>query len=91
MPSTKDYSENYPRIESFENIYKDKEVLAFIIDEEVVEIFYADERFSAIIQSEPIIVELKNIDPMLNGPHIGWKYDGKNFLPPEYIDNNQNN
>jgi hypothetical protein len=87
MPSTHSLNNKDPKIISIENIYKGKNVLAFIIDGEIVDIFFSDERFSSILQSNPIIVELNNVDPMLNGPHIGWKYDGKNFYPPS-IDNN---
>lgn len=87
MPSTYSLNNNDPKKVSLDSIYKEKNVLAFIIDEQVVDIFFADERFSAILQSNPIIVELKNTDPMLNGPHIGWKYKENNFYPP-HIDNN---
>lgn len=87
MPSTSDAISGEPKEISIQQIYENKAVLAFIIDDEVVDVFYADERFAAIIQSSPKIIELKNeSDPMLNGPHIGWKYDGSNFYFPS-IDN----
>ena len=92
MPSTNESLNNYPRQVSLEGIYEGKSVIAFIIGKEVVDVFYADERFASILQSNPIMIELSSEDdPMLNGPHIGWKYDGENFLPPEHVDNHQNN
>jgi hypothetical protein len=65
-----------------EEIFKNKSVLAFIIDGEVVDTFVADERFAAILQSEPKIVELDSSNFMSNGPFRGWKYDGEYFYPP---------
>lgn len=67
---------------SVEDIYKNKNVLAFVIDNQVVEIFMCDERFSAILQSNPTIIDVTEKDPLFNGPHAGWKYDGQKF----YID-----
>jgi hypothetical protein len=65
-----------------EEIFKNKSVLAFIIDGEVVDTFVADERFAAILQSDPLIIELDAKGFTLNGPFRGWTYDGKDFYPP---------
>ena len=66
-------------IVSTEDIYKDQSFLAFIIDGEVVQTFICDKRMSAILQSNPTIVEVDTDNPFINGPHIGWKYDGNTF------------
>jgi hypothetical protein len=54
------------------------ERIAFIIDDEVIDIINCQPRFAAILLSEPLILSLedKDIAP-------GWKYiDGK-FIPPK--------
>jgi hypothetical protein len=54
------------------------ERIAFIIDDEVIDIINCQPRFAAILLSEPLIVSLENkeISP-------GWKHiDGK-FVPPQ--------
>jgi hypothetical protein len=78
MPTTKSN-----RFLSTEEIYKDQIVLAFVIDGEVVDTLVCNERLAAILQSTPTVVELKNKDIFLNGPHVGWKYDGINFIKPD--------
>ena len=80
MPSTNKYKNiNGPKFVSVENIYKDKTVLAFVIDNVVVDTFICEDRIGAILQSNPEIVEITSLDPILNGPYPGWKYDGKKF------------
>ena len=71
------------QILSTEEIYKDQSLLAFIIDGEVVQTFLCDQRTSAILQSNPVIVEIDGVNNFLNGPHSGWKYDGNKFIEPE--------
>ena len=66
-----------------EEIYKDKNLLVFIIDNEVVQTFLCDDRMSAIIQSKPTIVDVTGKDIFHNGPQIGWTYDGQDFFPPQ--------
>jgi len=66
---------------SKDKIYKDKTILALIINGEVVETFISDERFAAILQSNPTVVEISK-DYVIDGPHIGWQYDGKDFYAP---------
>lgn len=77
MPTTN--NDQSPEIVSQEDIYKDKNVLAFIIDGEVLATFVCDERFSAILQSNPEVIDVTSRNPFFNGPFIGWKYDGKDF------------
>ena len=64
---------------STEDMLKDQSFLAFVIDGEVLQTFICDKRMSAVLQSNPTIVEVNTANPFLDGPHIGWKYDGSNF------------
>jgi hypothetical protein len=82
MPTTEP-SKNNKIFLSTKEIYEGQVSLAFVIDGEVVQTFLCDERLAAVLQSDPVIVELENDgDPFFNGPHVGWKYDGKNFYNP---------
>jgi hypothetical protein len=74
------------KLVSKNKIYKDKVILALIIDGEVVENFICDGRFAAILQSNPVAVEI-NQDYVTKGPHIGWHYDGKDFYQPNLSNN----
>ena len=47
-------------------------MLAFVIDGEVVQVMGTDERLAAILLSDPIIVDVTNIDPALI---VGKNYD----------------
>ena len=47
-------------------------MLAFVIDGEVVQVMGTDERLAAILLSDPIIVDITNIDPALV---VGKIYD----------------
>lgn len=87
MPSTKKEKPiEVGEIVSSEEIFKNKSFLIFVIDGEVVDTFLCDKRMSAILQSNPTVIEVKGKDHFLNGPYIGWKYDGNNFYSPS-IDN----
>ena len=68
---------------STKDIYNGQVVLAFIIDNEVVQTFSCDERMAAILQSNPKVVELTNTDPFMHGPHVGWIYKNDKFYPPK--------
>jgi hypothetical protein len=85
MPSTS--SKKLPpkpgQLVSTEQIYQDSSLLAFIIDGEVVQTFLCDRRMSAILLSNPTIIEIDGENNFLEGPHIGWKYDGSKFIGPE--------
>lgn len=70
---------------STEELYSGQTVLAFIIDNEIVQTFMCDDRMAAILQSNPTIVEVTNHDPFMYGPHVGWVYKNKKFYPPESI------
>lgn len=72
---------------SKDSLYKDKTIVALIIDGEVVDVFYADGRFAAILQSNPTVIEISK-EYIIKGPHIGWQYDGKDFYPPSINSNN---
>lgn len=54
------------------------ERIAFILDEEVIDIINCQPRFAAILLSEPLILSLedKNISP-------GWKYVNGEFIAPQ--------
>lgn len=84
MPSTRKTT-GTPGFEliSTKDLYKDRSLLALIIDGEIVHMFDCDKRLSAILQSNPTVVELDGENAFISGPHIGWKYDGKNFIKPE--------
>ena len=68
---------------STKDIYNGQVVLAFIIDNEVVQTFICDERMAAILQSNPKVVELTNTDPFMHGPYVGWIYKNDKFYPPK--------
>jgi hypothetical protein len=91
MPSTKG-NKNIQEgdVVSTEEIFRNKSCLAFIIDGEVVETFLCEKRFSAILQSNPTVVEIDGPRQFFDGPFIGWNYDGEKFFRPN-IDNDFNN
>lgn len=68
---------------SSEEIYKDKTVLAFVVEDEVAEIFIADEKLGSILTSNPKIVDITGRDFSIDGPNPGWFYDGEMFFPPQ--------
>jgi len=68
---------------STQEIYKDKNLLIFVIDNEVVQTFLCDDRMSAILQSRPKIIDITGKDTFHSGPQIGWTYDGQDFFPPQ--------
>jgi len=68
------------QIISTEDMFKDNSYIAFVIDGEVVHTFICDKRMAAILQSNPQIIEVNAKNPFLEGPHIGWKYDGNKFI-----------
>ena len=58
----------------------EKEVF-FVIDGEVVFVLITDERLSAVLQSEPVVVEMT---PELgNRPRVGDKWDGTKITRQE--------
>lgn len=82
MPSVRKDRKSGSEI-STDKIYNGQIVLAFIIDDEVVQTFICDERMAAILQSNPKVVEITSKDPFMYGPHIGWNYKDNNFYPPK--------
>jgi hypothetical protein len=58
--------------------------LAYIIDGKVLDVLHTDDRLSAIMLSEPIIVDVtdfyKDKDQSFN--IVNWDFDGENFIPP---------
>ena len=72
------------RLITNEELYKDKTVLIFVIEDEVVQTFICDDRMAAILQSNPTVIDVTGRDIVLDGPQIGWTYDGKDFKPPFY-------
>jgi hypothetical protein len=72
------------RLITNEELYKDKTVLIFVIDDEVVQTFICDDRMAAILQSNPTIIDVTGRDIVLDGPQVGWTYDGKDFKPPYF-------
>jgi hypothetical protein len=54
--------------------------IAFVIDDEIVDVLYTDERMSSILLSNPVIIDLSNIvtdAPVTSTfrPTIGWLYN----------------
>ena len=72
---------------STEELYKDKTVIAFVVEDEVAEIFIADEKIGAILLSNPKIIDITGRDFHVDGPNPGWFYSEDVFYPPQ----NQNN
>jgi hypothetical protein len=72
------------RIVTNEEVYKDHTLLVFVIDNEVVQTFMCDDRFAAILQSNPTVIDVTGRDMVLDGPHIGWIYDNDEFVPPKF-------
>lgn len=68
---------------SSEEIFKDKKILAFVVEDEVAEIFIADEKLGSILLSNPKIVDITGRDYIMDGPHPGWFHDGEMFYPPQ--------
>jgi len=83
MPSIKKERTVSGKQLSTDQIYNGQTVLAFIIDEEVVQTFMCDERMAAILQSNPTVIEITDRDPFLYGPHPGWTYKNNQFQPPK--------
>jgi hypothetical protein len=56
--------------------------LAFVIDGKIVETFYTDHRFGAILLSDPIVVD---ITEMSNTLSYGYDYHSETgtFTPPD--------
>jgi hypothetical protein len=79
MPSTNKNKINKQKLQN--EMAQDSVFLVFVIDDEVVDILTCNEKFAAILQSSPKIIELDIEDPFFNGPKIGWKYTGKDFYP----------
>jgi hypothetical protein len=69
---------------SIEEIYQGQTLLAFVIEGEVVQTFMCDERMAAVLQSNPEVVEITGRNMSLEGPFVGWQYDGKDFIPPTF-------
>jgi hypothetical protein len=83
MPLAKRKKDTQSYQVSTKEIYDGQTSLAFIIDNEVVQTFICDERMASILQSNPTVVEVKNHDLFMNGPHIGWTYKDDKFYPPK--------
>lgn len=58
-------------------------MLAFIIDNEVVDTFLCEDRMAAILQSNPKVIDITKKHSYITGPHKGWIYDGQEFYPPQ--------
>jgi|LakMenE01Jun11ns_1017448.scaffolds.fasta_scaffold8280779_1 hypothetical protein len=60
-------------------------LIAFIIDNEVVEIIAAVDKFAAIVLSDPIIVDITDKKNTVNAPRIGSIYNPltSEFTNPE--------
>jgi hypothetical protein len=62
--------------------------IAFIIDNEVVEVIRTNDIIAAIFLNNPKIVETTHLDQMANPPSIGWVYnEEENTLIGRDMDN----
>jgi len=68
---------------SSEEIYKNKTVVAFVVENEVAEVLIADEKLGAILLSNPKIIDITGRDTAIDGPNPGWYYDNGTFYPPQ--------
>lgn len=60
---------------------QNKNTLFFVIDGEVVFVLITDERFAAVLKSEPVVIEMT---PELGDiPHPGDKWDGTKITRQE--------
>lgn len=70
--------------------------IAFVIDDEIVDVLYTDERMSAILLSNPVIIDLSNIitnapEGSTYRPTIGWTYNAdQNALISTSMDSENN-
>jgi hypothetical protein len=61
--------------------------VAFVIDGQVVEVFHTDERLSAILLSNPTIIDATEFIAgqeltIADNTIVGWQYDGSTFTKP---------
>ena len=81
---------NPQEVESSTPIHERARAIAFIVDDEVADIIYTDDRLSAIFLSAPVMVELTSLmaDPLLH-PATGWGYDSEtnSFIGRDAEDN----
>jgi hypothetical protein len=71
-------------------VHERARAIAFIVDDEVAEIIFTDDRLSAVFLSDPKIVEITSLmsDPLLH-PATGWGYDSdtNSFIGRDSEDN----
>ena len=81
---------NPQEVESSTPIHERARAIAFIVDDEVADIIYTDDRLSAIFLSAPVMVEPTSLmaDPLLH-PATGWGYDSEtnSFIGRDAEDN----
>lgn len=60
-------------------VHEKAQAIAFIVNDEVVDIIYTDERLSAMFMSDPTVVDITHLmsNPLLH-PATGWAYDEEN-------------
>jgi hypothetical protein len=57
-------------------VHERAQAIAFVVDDEVVDIIYTDDRLAAMFMSDPTVVDITHLvsDPLLH-PAVGWAYD----------------
>lgn len=57
--------------------------IAFIIDDEVQQVFHIEEELASVFMSSPTILQVEA--PLAGGPERGWKYNAQTgqFTAPE--------
>lgn len=76
--------------QDLEKVDLPKHKIAFVIDEEVVDVLHTDERLAAIFLSEPTILDVsdKFVVGEVPGVWIGDTYDAEtnNFIRPQPVE-----
>jgi hypothetical protein len=71
-------------------IHEQARAIAFVVDDEIAEIIFTDDRLAAVFLSDPTIIEITSLmsDPLLH-PATGWGYDSdtNSFIGRDSEDN----
>jgi hypothetical protein len=82
--------EGHEEVVSTAPVHEQARAIAFVVDDEVADIIFTDDRLSAIFLSQPKMVEITSImaDPLLH-PATGWGYDSEtnSFIGRDSEDN----
>lgn len=57
-------------------------IFALVVDGEVAELLNCNDKLAAVLQSNPVIIDVTNRNIITEGPHEGWTWDGEEFHNP---------